>query len=212
MKIAVIKKSKNGLIIKIDNSEYSEVPFAVWEKYRLYNDSEIDDSLLKKVLYDAEYFKAKSYILRLLAKHSYFENELKKKLILKKYCNEIVLPLLKEIKNLGFINDEKYAGDFIEHKIKIRKYGLIRIGNELRRKGVSKIIIDNLLRMDEDDEQIKINIHFLAQKKLNSLMKKEDDKRKISQKIYSHLVLKGYSSELIMEELKKLRFNIYEEI
>ncbi|GAB4129263.1 MAG: hypothetical protein Fur0015_03130 [Ignavibacteriales bacterium] len=212
MRLTVVRKSKFGLLIKLPESIEFEIPFPIWEKYRLYVDYEIDELLLKKILFESEYFRARNYVMWLLAKRSYFESELKKKLFFKKYNREIIDEVLQDVKKLGFINDEKYAEEFVENKIKMRKFGLIRIGNELRRKGVSKNIIDKLIKKNEDEEIVKLNIHTLAQKKFDSLIKKENDMRKISQKIYSHLVGKGYSSELILEELRKLKVHAYEEI
>lgn len=212
MKFSIKKKTKNSIIVDFsDNSEF-EIPYLIWEKYALYKDFEIAPSLLKKIVYDSEYFRVKNYVLRLLAKRSYFEKELKKKLSLKNYPSEIIDCVIEDIKNLGYIDDEKYAEQFVEHHLKIRKYGLNRISNDLQRKGVSRNIIDKLIKHKTDDNLIKENIHILAQKKYKSLINKETDMRKILQKIYSHLASKGYNNELIIDELKKFKVDIYAEI
>jgi len=212
MNLVILKKNKQGFIVNVTEFGDLLIPFLVWEKYGLYNNIETDESLFNKIKYEAEFTEAKNYAYRLLSKRSYFENELRKKLLMKKKSEAIVKDVIAELKALGFINDEKYAAEFVEYKINIRKFGLNRISNELLRKGVERNLINNVLSRFADDDVLSQNIHLTAVKKLKSLIKKEDDRRKIFQKIFSHLVLKGYSTELIMEELKQLKLNNYEEI
>jgi regulatory protein len=212
MNLVILKKNKQGFIVNVTEFGDLLIPFLVWEKYGLYNNIETDESLFNKIKYEAEFTEAKNYAYRLLSKRSYFENELRKKLLMKKKSEAIVKDVIAELKALGFINDEKYAAEFVEYKINIRKFGLNRISNELLRKGVERNLINNVLSRFADDDVLSQNIHLTAIKKLKSLIKKEDDRRKIFQKIFSHLVLKGYSTELIMEELKQLKLNNYEEI
>jgi len=212
MNLVVIKKNKFGFVVRTSELGDLTIPFLVWEKNRLYNNCEISESVFDKIKYESEYFEAKNYAMRLLTKRSYFENELRRKLLLKKKTEQIIKALISEIIDLGFINDEKFAEEFVEYKIHIRKFGLNRISNELKRKGVDRSIITKILSSYSDEEILNENIHLIAQKKFESLAKKEDDKRKIFQKIFNHLTLKGYSTESIMEELKQLKLRYYEEI
>ena len=139
MNLVVIKKNKFGFVVRTSELGDLTIPFLVWEKNRLYNNCEISESVFDKIKYESEYFEAKNYAMRLLTKRSYFENELRRKLLLKKKTEQIIKALISEIIDLGFINDEKFAEEFVEYKIHIRKFGLNRISNELKRKGVDSL-------------------------------------------------------------------------
>lgn len=205
MILNVIKKERSFVHVNLDD-EFLKIPFAVWEKLHLYNQIILNQSDYESLKNELEFFYAKNKALRLLEKRSYFKNELFKKLIQLKFSKVVVESVISTLMNLGFIDDEKNIESFVISKIKTRRYGLFRIKNELNRKGVSKELIERSLSKikNENSQKIQENIHILAMKKLNSLKHKNLDRNKIYQKLYSHLCLKGYESELVADELKKI--------
>ena len=78
--------------------------------------------------------------------------------------------------------------------MRLKKYGWNRIKNELFRKGISKEILPKI----EFAINIKTEEDYLIEitsKKLNSIIKKEDDIYKVKQKLFGFLVRKGFDFE-----------------
>jgi len=211
MILAVIKKARNLIITDIKEFGQLKIPFVLWEKFRLFDGIEADLSFFKQLTNEIEFYSAKNKALKLLGKRAYFHSELQRKLVLLKFKKETASKVLDEMVQLGFINDEKHLIDFINHKINIRRLGINRISNLLKSKGVDRKLIENVTKKfnSENSEKLLENIHILAEKKFKSLKRKEAEKTKIYQKLYSHLLLKGYDSDTIKTELRKY-FDKYE--
>ena len=100
--------------------------------------------------------------------------------------------VFKVLEQASLVDDERYVRDFVSEKINsskpISKYFLKMF---LVKKGISASVIENGLDLYTDDiEHEKACI--VAQLKLKHL--KAQDKRKVQNKIYSHLISKGYNS------------------
>lgn len=105
---------------------------------------------------------------------------------------QIIIKLMQE----DFLNEERFARSFVRGKFRIKKWGRIRIRQELKFKEISTPII--VLAMEEIDEQNYYStLHELAEKKLNLL--KEPDPYKLHKKLNDHLVRKGYEPNLVYE-------------
>ena len=107
----------------------------------------------------------------------------------------------------GYIDDEQFTEAFIEERVKHKKIGLNKVRNELYSKGVSKEIIENKLFFD--DEVLQKNALNLAVKKLRIIRSssKKTEKQKVKQKIYSHLLMRGYDSQIIKNVFELIDFD-----
>lgn len=110
---------------------------------------------------------------------------------------EIVMKLMQE----GFLNEERFARSFVRGKFRIKKWGRIRIKQELKLKDISAPIIR--LAMEEiDDKKYYSTLCDLAEKKLNLL--KEPNHFKLRKKLSDHLLRKGYEANLVYEVTSNL--------
>ena len=101
----------------------------------------------------------------------------------------------------GFLNESRFAQSFARGKFRIKKWGKIRITQELKRKDISTYNIK--LGLKEIDEELYIlTLQHLIQKKQNSL--KETDVFKKKKKLVDYLLRQGYEATLIFEHLPKL--------
>ena len=105
---------------------------------------------------------------------------------------EIIIKLMQE----GFLNEERFARSFVRGKFRIKKWGRIKIKQELKLKQISAPIIR--LAMEEIDEKAYFStLCELAKKKLNLL--REPDSFKLRKKLSDHLLRKGYEANLVFE-------------
>lgn len=146
----------------------------------------------------------KQKAFRLLQRRIHTSRELYIKLR-QKFSDELLIEnCLNELKQKGFINDREFALAFISEKQKSKKWSKAKIKSELIKRGVSNEIISEVLNQTFDTERETESAKELAQKKLSQIIKKENDKRKLFQKIMMYLQSKGYDYEMSSEVVKKI--------
>lgn len=110
---------------------------------------------------------------------------------------EIIIKLMQE----DFLNEERFARSFVRGKFRIKKWGRIRIKQELKFKEISSPIIT--LGMTEiDEKEYTKTLYQLAEKKLKLI--KESNSLKRRKKLTDHLLQKGYEANLVYEAVNTL--------
>jgi regulatory protein len=101
----------------------------------------------------------------------------------------------------NYLNEERFAVQFAGGRFRLKKWGRIKIMQELKQRKVSIYNINTALsKLDEDVYMETLN--NLAIKKLNTL--KADIPLIKKQKTVKYLLQKGYEKQLILEALDKL--------
>lgn len=101
----------------------------------------------------------------------------------------------------NFLNEERFATTFARGKHNIKKWGKIRIGNELKYRQISKYNIDKALKEVSPEEYLK-TFHDLSEKQWDASTEKNPQKKK--KKFCDYLLRKGYESQLVFEKLNDL--------
>ncbi len=114
-----------------------------------------------------------------------------------KYHEEIIESLVKD----RFIDEERYVNFFVRDKFKLNKWGKVKIEFALRNKQISHDIIQQHL------EQIDVNEYNqtckdLIIKKIKTT--KEDDTRKLKEKILRFAHGRGYEASLVISIVDKM--------
>ena len=124
-----------------------------------------------------------------MAKKAYFSKELDRKLREKGYPEKEILPLLKELKAQGWLNDEDLASRYIE-RLKAKGYGPRVIALKLREKAGP---------MEVSIEESKDAALALIEKKYRR------DLPEKKEKVIAALMRRGFSYELIKNLLENIR-------
>ena len=103
---------------------------------------------------------------------------------------KIILHLLQH----NFLNEERFSKAFARGKFSIKKWGKVRIINELKFKNISIYNIKTALN-EIDDKEYLDTLESIAEKKLPSI--KETNSYKKRTKLSSFLISKGYESNLV---------------
>ena len=114
--------------------------------------------------------------------------------------DEIANKVLDKYEKLNYINDKRYAENFVYSKQTYDKLGAKAIGFKLRTKGVAQEIIDEVLLTIDVDEEYE-NAKNIALKKARSTTKLDNNKR--IQQIAGMLARKGYSGSMIFNLAKE---------
>lgn len=101
----------------------------------------------------------------------------------------------------NFLNEERFACSFARGKHRIKKWGKLRIINELKFRGISKYNIDIALKEFSNEEYFE-TFETLAESTWNSI--KESHPAKKKKKFCDFLIRKGYESHLIFDKCNDL--------
>jgi regulatory protein len=115
------------------------------------------------------------------------------------YASEVD-ELISDVISQGFLNEERFAKAFAGGKFRIKKWGKLKIQNELAFLGVSKRNITTALRELDRVEYIK-TLKSLIDKKSAQTIEQNSFKRK--NLIARFIISKGYESELVWEMLNE---------
>lgn len=127
--------------------------------------------------------------------HKEVEEKLRDMRMIPAACEQIIMKLMQE----DFLNEERFARSFVRGKFRIKKWGRIKIKQELKLREISSPIIK--LALTEIEEGAYTNtLEELAIKKFNLI--KEQNSMKKRKKLSAYLLLKGYESSLVYETVK----------
>lgn len=138
--------------------------------------------------------RATKRAMELLTKKDYTEKKLRDKLAAGLYSDDIIDAAIDYVKSYNYLDDERYARDYVSYNIEYRSKN--RIKQDLMTRGISKDIIDSVIAefTDEqcrDAEKDQIG-RLLVKKHYDTSMDYKD-----KQKIIAFLLRKGYSMDAI---------------
>jgi regulatory protein len=137
-----------------------------------------------------------------LARRAYSVHEMRLYLERRAQDKSAVKPILERLKQNSYLDDARYARQFVRFRVEVRKQGAFRIARELRARGVPDRHIEAALaeRAAESDEGALVRARLSRRLKL--LRAPLDDRRKTS--LYRSLLRAGFSSETIRRELRSV--------
>lgn len=111
--------------------------------------------------------------------------------------DQIIVHLIEH----NFLNEERFASVFSISKFHQKKWGKIRIKNELKAKKISDYLITKALK-EIPTEEYEMTFDTLAEKHWETITEKNDLKKR--KKFCDFLLRKGWESERIYEKVKEL--------
>ena len=87
-----------------------------------------------------------TFALKLLGMRSHSRKELERKLLKKGYGAESIEPVLEKLTQQGVLDDRMFALELIRSRSRRKPAGKLKLGVELRKKGVSDAIIGDILK------------------------------------------------------------------
>lgn len=193
-KLEVQKKNKNRVNLYLNEEFYCGLALEAVVKYNLKVGQEIEEQKLEFLQTDSEKEIAQNKAISYISKYQKTEKELKDYLIKKGFDEEIVLEVIKKLKEYSFVDDDIYAKNFIKSKSK--RSGKRKLSFELKKRGIDENLINENIKEYADDSE---TILPLCEKYLKN--KPRDYKTK--QKAYRFLSSRGFVSEDIIGALNK---------
>ena len=122
-----------------------------------------------------------------------FKQYLQKKAKAYQLSDEDIASYIEKYSALGLLNDQEFSKQWVEHRLKHKKRGPIMLSAELRQKGVSKDIIEQVIQ-GLDKEDIKKSAQEILEKNRQKIQRFEQIQQKWKAK--ELLARKGFPLEI----------------
>lgn len=149
----------------------------------------------------SEKAKARESAFRLLKLRPRSEYELRQKLGRKQYSDETIDETIQYLKQLQLIDDRRFTKAWINSRL-ARPFGLNRIRQELKLKGIEEQIIKEELSTAKETFTEDETVLNLAQRRFKRY--KNIERIKAKRRTYEYLVRRGFSSAAITKALRQL--------
>lgn len=111
--------------------------------------------------------------------------------------NTVIVHLIEH----NYLNEERFASLFTISKFHQKKWGKIRIKNELKARRISDFLITKSLK-EIPVEEYETTFETLSEKNWETLPERDSSKKR--KKFCDYLLRKGWESDKIYEKLKQL--------
>lgn len=159
---------------------------------------------------------AKTIALKYLSHAPKSSREVELKLKEKGFTEDEISETIIYLRNLGYINDEMFAKNWANSKIKSRFWGKKKILLGLKQKGIPDELLKQVAHdLTETSELNTANFalkKWLKTKKIGRTPDSDSDGKKLMQKAFNYLQTKGFSTSVIITIIRKYNneIEIYE--
>ncbi len=203
------KRHPDRISLFVDGVFILGMPQSFKTKFSLTEGNTFSADDYSKIRKAAIQHKSRDYLLNLLSRREHSRFELYQKAARKGYASADLDSVLDELRERNYQSDERFAASFARDKRDLKKWGPVKIKSHLISKGVSRKIIDQILKMDDNlKSDIRQSIRDLVYKN-RKRFKRELDILRRRKKIYDFLIRKGYPSNEIASSLDELETLIH---
>ncbi|MDC0380350.1 RecX family transcriptional regulator [Flavobacteriaceae bacterium] len=129
--------------------------------------------------------------------HKEVDQKLKEMQMIPQASEQIIWKLIEG----DFLNEERFAMAYVRGKFRIKKWGKRRLVSELKKRQISKYIINKALNQISEDDY-KATFETLAERKATSILGSSKLKKK--KKLADYLLYRGWESHLVYEKVNQL--------
>lgn len=200
MEITEIKKVGKGLRyhVYIDDKYEGTFEAEILARYKLKTGQELAREELEKIKIANGDLACFDRGLGALEKSMKTEKMLYDYLVGKAYPEECIERAIEKLKDYGYIDDNVFAENFIRSYSHMK--GRKKLKYDLLGKGVAPDIIeDKLNELVSDEEQTEVCLRHAKK-----YLKNKEFNEKTKQKLYAHLLSKGYDYSCISKVIKEV--------
>ncbi len=145
--------------------------------------------------------KVKSDALRLLAFQPRSVEELRSRLKLKRYPDDLIAQAIDALKRQGLLDDTKFAKLFAESRLYSRPTGKKQLETDLKKKGLPQALIAETLGGLKDYDEKKM-ARELVQTRFHRMTGVSAEKKKT--RLFGFLKRRGFGNDVIFAVMKEL--------
>lgn len=152
---------------------------------------QLEASEIDKLKEDSQFGKLRDNTFKWISLRPRSENEIQQYLRRKTDDEALRERVINMLNDLGYVDDEKFARSWIQHRILLKPISKLRLKQELLQKRVSMPIIDSLLDETELDELESVK----------QIIVKRGHRYDDRQKLMAYLARQGFSYDVIKKAL-----------
>ncbi len=207
MRVTRLKATKKSgrVSIFIDKEFAFSVERKIVTDFKIFSGRKLTEDEIEEI--EAADFKARYFkkVVKLISRRPRSKKEirlyLRRKLKSKK--DNLIDNLISELRDKGYIDDEKFANWWVENRLNFKTRGKLLLKSELKSKGIRDDIIEKIFTNKDfsDKEEVDRAIE-LAKKKKRKIGNIKD--RKSRKKLFDYLLRKGFEYRKVKEAVQKV--------
>lgn len=206
MIVTGLRKKGKKVKVSFDDGGDLVLNYEIFMKNGLKMNGEISENRFLFLKIENLKYDIKQTALNIIARRLHSSKELKTKLLQKYRNSEYIDEVITYLTENRYLDDEKFATEFIEEKSRLKLWGSRKIAAELKKRGITESSInDRLLNGHLADYQD--NLKTAGQKKLRNLLARKTPPDKIKTKLISYLISKGFDYDDIKGSLQEILKN-----
>ena len=181
----------------LDGERAAQVDTETFLRSGLRPGDQVTEERLCQLLQDSDANRAKEKALYLLGYRSHTKKELAEKIARAGVGRQAAQGAADRMEELGLIDDRAYARQYAKELFTRKRYGAMRVRQELLRKGIDGELIEEVLAGYGDGDAAQGNIQAVLEKKYPGW--EEDDRQR--RRAFAALRRMGYSFEDIRQAM-----------
>ena len=129
--------------------------------------------------------------------HKEVEQKLKEMRMIPVACDQIILELIQG----DFLNEERFSMAFVRGKFKIKKWGKRRLISELKRRNISKYLINKSLKQLSDKEYVATFENLVKIKSASIITGTKIKKKK---RLADYLLYRGWEFDMVYQKVNQI--------
>lgn len=207
MKITEISPYKGSTVCVIfDGGERIYIHEKILAEYNLKEGISVPQEAVEEIVAANDYRRARERALYLLDARDYSFVELYRKLE-KNYDEDVCLRVCKNMAELRFINDRRYAESLARQLFEVKRVGMLKAKQEMKRRGLSDAIIEEAVEPYSDEEESFSRLEELVERKYERYLTDEKGVKKVK----NALLRQGYRYDEINAALDLYDLDFEEE-
>lgn len=194
----------NFVQLELDNSEVLRISYEAYSMYKISSGTELSGEQYTELYDESKKLECTQKAFNQLALRSRSVEELRQYLRKKNFSEKHIEETLNYMKEKGYLNDYNFSISYVKSKMKTGKSGKNIIVRDLYRKGITRKIIDKVLRETGADIPDEEALFDLALKKYRTVKEKENSLMKVS----NFLRGRGYDYESINRVLRRIKSDL----
>lgn len=194
MELTAAEPRRKGLTqLFLDGEAAVKIDTEVFVRSGLKPGDELTDDELHRLIEASDTRRAQEKALYLLEYRSHSKKELAEKIARTAASKEAAQAAADRMEELGLVDDEAYAREFARVLFTRKRYGKMRVKQELRQKGIADELIEELLSEYGGEDEALENLQEILARKYPDW--REDERTR--HRAFAALQRLGYSYELI---------------
>lgn len=187
--------------IYVDDRPLFSIHEDILVKFHIHKGMPIDPVQLENLFAEEEKNRVRHAAYHYLSYKPRTTHQVRQHLLQKIDCKEYIEPILSELVEKGYLNDQQYAIEWVRDKRKLKGWGRFRLKQELEKKGIGANWIDEALDENMDNEY-PVALEK-AQKRYARFY--QEPWIKVERKLGSYLLREGFSHDITYKILNDLR-------